>query len=170
MFFKKFEYHDNLKLLEHKFNPYRISDKKICSKCSYCCWDRPGSLSKKDFSRIAKYLNISEHKFLHQFLVIDKIKSKFYLLPRRKEQRDLAGKYVPCDRTYDIRTPCVFLNQKTKLCKIYKVRPQGCRDKCWIKSMPEGIKWAKKDLKALGWDGKEIEEENNFDNGMFEND
>ena len=129
------------------------NNKKSCQKCGFCCWKRPCSLVKSDVTRIAEYLGITETELFQQYLVVDEIDYNLVVLPRRKEQEDIAGKYVPNDRTYDIYTPCVFL-RKDNTCEIHPVKPLGGKEhKCWTDVKVSDYGWSKQDVEALGWDG-----------------
>lgn len=158
-----------LKILEYKRNEIRekfsdLFDKegkiitKECIKCGICCWQRPCSLDKNDVKNISEFLNITIKELFKNYLLVDKFES-FCVLPRRHSQKDIAGKYIPAHRTFDIVSPCVFLNKNNK-CRIYEVRPIGaCMCECW-KDIPDSIiEWSKEDLINIGWDGKIVNEE-----------
>lgn len=104
-----------------------------CEKCTFCCWGRPCSLAESDIKPIADYLKITPQKLFMEYLVVDEFNiGDFLLLPRRKSQADIAGTFVPTKRTYDIDTPCMFLDETEKKCTIHSVKPSGGREfKCW---------------------------------------
>ena len=144
--------------LKEKFKPSGLIDLKFCRKCSFCCWRRPGLLDKNDVVSISKFLGITKQRLFNDYLVIEYVGfgNSYCLLPRRKEQSDIAGELISSDRTFDIGTPCIFL--ENKLCKINKVKPIHCRHcGCWKDSKIDYIGWSKKDLIELGWDGLDEE-------------
>ena len=148
----KFRYELN-KVFE-KCSTAKKTNKKVCQKCGFCCWTRPCNLVKDDVKKIADFLHISELELFSKYLVVDQIKGKLVVLPRRKSQEDIAGKYVPDDRTYDIDTPCVFLNEKN-LCQIHAVKPFGGRNhECWKDTIIPDYSWKKEDVEVLGWNGE----------------
>lgn len=57
--------------------------------------------------------------------------------------------------TYDLDTPCVFLDEKNdNACKIHDVKPVGGKSfKCWEPDSGVEPTWDKVDLVKLGWDG-----------------
>ena len=155
-FLMQMEFNDQVDALRGALQTKPSSDtgKKTCSGCGLCCWRRPGTLNLDDVKRLSKHLEISEQDFFNSYLVVDRIRGKLCVLPRRKDQEDLAGKLVPQHRTFDIDTPCVFLDEENH-CSIHKVKPKGCREMdCWIKDDSDGIKeMSREDILALGWDG-----------------
>ncbi|MFX0059131.1 MAG: YkgJ family cysteine cluster protein [Candidatus Hodarchaeota archaeon] len=75
-----------------------------CSECGKCCLETEMVLSKKDINLI---LNMSS--------VYDR-KAEFVI---KNEDGNLQLK--------NVNGRCVFLDPPLKLCKIYDIRPQGCR-------------------------------------------
>lgn len=130
---------------------------KECQKCGLCCWQRPCSLAKEDLLPIAEFLKIGFDDLFKNYLAVDLIGHTYYLTPIRKEQRDLAGRFILSSRTFDINTPCIFFDNENKNCKIHEVKPKGAKvSGCWIENEKESlIKWERSDLIALGWDGME---------------
>jgi len=127
-----------------------------CNQCGTCCWRRPCSLVKKDIPTIAKYLNITEKELFNKYLVVDEITwSSLVILPRRHSQEDLAGKYVPSNRTYDMDTPCVFFDDEKRICAIHNVKPTGGRSYgCYSKNNEhQDYSWDEEDVIKLGWNG-----------------
>jgi len=128
-----------------------------CIKCSLCCWHRPCEFDKEDVRKIAESLGLTEKRFFKKYLCVDQYQEgqDFVLLPIRKSQKDLAGKFVPIRRTYDVDTPCIFLSRKK--CKVFEFQPYGARlCACW-KQTEEGENkpffWTKEELFDLGWSG-----------------
>ena len=87
-----------------KFDVYLGGIAYHCIKCGFCC-DAP-TVTKKDLANIAGYLKIPFVEVLKRYV-------KFFN-GYIGELREIKGK-------------CIFLDQKTKKCKIYKVRPLVCR-------------------------------------------
>ena len=85
-----------------------------CDKCpGYCCGYPVIAASKKDIRRIATHFGMD----------YDTARDKF----TEKENNRVRKMRQRHDKK--LGTPvCVFLNQKTRGCSIYKARPQICRD------------------------------------------
>jgi len=79
-----------------------VLDGEMCLKvrCSKCCWDTQMILTPSDIQRIEKLGYKREY-----FAFFD-------------------GKYW---RLKNVNGHCIFLDEKTGLCKIYENRPLGCR-------------------------------------------
>lgn len=155
--FRAITYRNELEKLERKLNSSEKNGNKHCSRCTLCCWRRPGTLIKSDVKKIAKYLKITKEKLFEKYLAVDEIYGILCLIPIRKNQKHIAGEYVTTEETYNISKPCIFLNQKTKSCNINNVKPHHCKShSCWIE-LKENAKivteWEKEDLEKLGWDG-----------------
>lgn len=134
-----------------------------CVRCGICCWRRPCGLVEEDLSSISKKTGMSVHELFKTMLVVDNVRGLYYLFPRRKSQADIAGKYVPDDRTYDMDTPCVFFDEDAHICTIHDVKPRGGRDfKCWDAEdyHPSDVAWSTKEgiMEVTGWDGDEYDE------------
>lgn len=127
--------------------------KNECCKSGVCCWRRPGALAPEDIPILAKYLNITEQELFKQFLVVDEITGYRVLLPKRVSQE--GGRMLSCDETYDIDTPCVFLDTKDNSCKVHKVKPIACKNfKCWEPKEPDLFpEISDQKLSELGWNG-----------------
>jgi len=79
-----------------------------CKRCGYCCkGESTISLSKRDISRIAQFLNLSEEDFLNLYTVK---KGKFRIEMRVKDGF------------------CIFFDKEKKLCKIHPVKPEKCKE------------------------------------------
>lgn len=129
-----------------------------CVQCGVCCWRRPCGLVEEDLPLIAAKLNMPVYELFKKMLVVDNVNGLYCVLPRRKSQKDIAGKYVPDDRTYDIDTPCVFFDEDSHNCKIHDVKPRGGREfKCWDvgEYRRTGVAWSAKEdiMEVTGWDG-----------------
>jgi Fe-S-cluster containining protein len=124
-----------------------------CCRSGFCCWKRPGALEEADIPKIANFLGITEKSLFEEYLVVDRIED-LCLLPRRKEQE--GGKMLNWRETYDIATPCVFLDEENgNACKIHDVKPCDCRAfKCWEPDEnAKGATVSEEKLKEIGWDG-----------------
>ncbi len=75
-----------------------------CLTCANCCKKMTPTFTKKDITRIAAHLDMSEAAFREKWLVYDK-KDKDWL---------------------NVQRPCQFLDLKTNMCSIYEVRPADC--------------------------------------------
>lgn len=173
-FLRQSEFNVALETLEKKLGPTsRKAELDHCNQCGICCWRRPGEFAgPEDLAASAKLVNMDPPEFFRTFCVVDDLHNKLTVVPRRSGQADVAGTYLNSDRTYDIDTPCVFLNTDSNECRIHEAKPQACVEfKCW--NPVKGAKvhsWSEEDMKALGWDGNranrwdEDDEEDDGDN------
>lgn len=181
--FKSMEFSRKAISLEKKLKGKKDSEQKSCKNCTYCCWQKPCNLVKEDISIMAKHFNITPEELFDTYLVVDTAGvdcGMFTLTPIRVEWKLYAGGFLPADATYDLNTPCIFLNEKEKKCSLHDTaKPQGGKDaECWVEdSVIEENKYGftKAELKELvGWNGNEYEnddEESPWDNGdMYEDD
>lgn len=85
-----------------------------CDSCpAYCCGYPVIEASKKDIRRLARHFGLSEAEAKERFTEKE-----------NNRVRKLKQRY---DKV--LKTPmCMFLNQRTRNCSIYKARPQICRD------------------------------------------
>lgn len=74
-----------------------------CLDCANCCKTMSPTYSKKDISRISKFLEMDEKTFRDKWLYKDK-----------------TGDWM------NKKQPCQFLDLKTNKCGIYEVRPADC--------------------------------------------
>lgn len=147
--------------LQAKMDTYPTSKMEgldYCNSCGICCWRRPCSFTPEDLKRVSKHMGMTESEFFKKYLAIDSPDGKkLYMIATRKDQEDLLSKYIPSDRTFDIDTPCVFLDEKENHCKIHEVKPkEGKAFECWVEQKPydDPEKYVTEEyLKALGWDG-----------------
>ena len=116
-----------------------------CESCpAYCCGYPIIETTKKDIRRLARYFGLSVAT------VRDKFTEKENNRVRKMRQRP--------DKKLNTPT-CVFLNQKTRSCSIYKARPDICRaypgDRCeWhdrrlLETVANGRRVIK--LKVMPW-------------------
>ncbi|MDM5147951.1 YkgJ family cysteine cluster protein [Candidatus Persebacteraceae bacterium Df01] len=85
-----------------------------CDSCpAYCCGYPVIAATKTDIRRLARHFKLSEEEARDRFT--EKENNRVRKLRQRPDKK--------------LGTPaCVFLNQKTRGCSIYKARPQICRD------------------------------------------
>jgi hypothetical protein len=158
-FFKKLDYHKELNEIREKLGKTDTKTQKSCNGCSFCCWQKPCNLSKEDIGIMAKHFEITPQELFKKYLVVDDAGAKdgeFTLTPIRKEWQKYAGKYLPSDATFDLNTPCVFLNEVDKKCVLHGLaKPAGGRDlECWKEKQYVIESFTKEELaKEVGWDG-----------------
>ncbi|MFM2207646.1 MAG: hypothetical protein RL213_1621 [Bacteroidota bacterium] len=75
-----------------------------CLECANCCTVMSPTYKKSDVKRIAKHLGMSFQQYYDKYLY-----------------KDETGDYM------NRKTPCQFLDLKSKKCSIYPVRPIDCR-------------------------------------------
>lgn len=143
----------------HESSPKAAEDigETHCCRSARCCWTRPCDLGQGDPEKIAAHLGITPQELFKRDLVVDEDGAgKLCLRPRRGEQS--GGVKLTSDQTFDIDTPCVFLDTKNNnACRIHDVKPQTGREyKCWEHSTNVPIPtWSEEALKELGWVGEE---------------
>ncbi|HEY4967658.1 MAG TPA: YkgJ family cysteine cluster protein [Puia sp.] len=77
--------------------------KTDCMDCSNCCKTMSPTYSRRDITRISKFLGMTRKTFTDKWLY-----------------KDQEGDWINKNQ------PCQFLDQKTNLCGIYEVRPRDC--------------------------------------------
>lgn len=77
-----------------------------CLKCANCCKVMSPTYTFQDIKRISAHLGMSAKEFKEKWLYLDK-----------------RG-----DEWMNKSRPCQFLDLKTNMCTIYKVRPADCAD------------------------------------------
>jgi Fe-S-cluster containining protein len=142
--------------LRRKFKGKPASEKglKVCCKCGACCHTGTCAISLEDLNHLAARYKLPPSDFFRRFCMVDEIGDVPHTVRlRRSSQADIAGQWIPTDRTFD-SDPCVLWD-KTKGCTVYKDRPENARSMvCWDPSTGTVPKWKCKDIIALGWDGK----------------
>ncbi|MFX1536182.1 MAG: YkgJ family cysteine cluster protein [Promethearchaeota archaeon] len=71
-----------------------------CSKCGYCCLETEMPLTREDISRI------------HQ---------------QGYKKRTFVRKLGNLNVLKNVNGHCVFFQPETKMCKVYSIRPDGCK-------------------------------------------
>lgn len=143
-------------------NPQRAVDSGAtnCQRSGVCCWQRPCDLFPGDAERMAALLKISPTEVFREYLIVDDLGdgSGLRLLPRREQQT--GGRYLTVAETYDIDTPCVFLDVANgNACRVQAAKPHGgARFHCTmapaeIAALPPP-RWTEEQLVAIGWDGE----------------
>jgi hypothetical protein len=77
--------------------------KTDCMDCANCCKTMSPTYSRRDITRISKWLGMTRKSFTNKWLY-----------------KDGTGDWI------NKKTPCQFLDMKTNLCGIYDVRPRDC--------------------------------------------
>ena len=149
-----YNYYTEYEKLKTKFISSSENGNKKCSRCTLCCWRRPGTLSKTDVPKIATFLKVTKKELFKKYLAVDDING-LCLVPIRKNQTYISGNYISAEESYNIGAPCTFLNEDSKECTLHDVKPFSCRElHCWEESKDSGVVvWEESDLKKLGWDG-----------------
>lgn len=88
-----------------------------CNQChSYCCSYPIIEIKSKDTKRLAAHLELSIAQVKAKYLVVEEYEGKDILILKHTTDRSINA------------TSCVFLDKRTRKCKIYDGRPQICRD------------------------------------------
>lgn len=165
--FKQFEEQDRLNRLEKRLKSAKILNKTKCIRCGFCCHRKTCIPTPAELKKIAKFLKMTTKELISKYYAIDRkwTDNTYYLKPVGIKIKDLVGKYIPSERTYD-EGKCIFLEKKGKKfsCKIYPVRPKTARiTKCWTEKTTKynPIKsWKKNKLLTIfGIDGEKKENE-----------
>ena len=79
-----------------------------CVECGNCCGGEPGFiwLNDEEAAKISEHLDMDETEFRKQYLI-----------------QFMGRQSIIEKENYD----CVFLDEETRKCKIYSVRPMQCR-------------------------------------------
>ena len=144
------------------------SNKSSCTQCSLCCWRKSCELQQEDLIKIASFLNITTKELFSKYLCIERLwlHTDYLIMPIRKEQKDIAGKFIPSDRSFDINTPCIFLDEAIRKCSIHDAMPTGGKNfQCWANKESKLIEWKKEEVMKLGWNGDEDWDEEDDDSG-----
>lgn len=162
-FSEQLYYMSRLRKLKETLKTTDSLDQKSCNCCSYCCWQKPCNLNKEDIKIMSDYFKTTPKLLFKKYLVVDDAGvegGKFTLTPIRKQQKEYAGSYLPSKATFDIDTPCVFLNEDSKKCTLHGLaKPEGGRTmNCWEELQGNIYGFTKEELMELvGWDGDEDE-------------
>jgi len=154
-----------LDILEKKRKSAKIQGLTYCVKCGFCCMRRSCIPSPMEVGSIAKFLKLKPLECIRKYFAIDRKQfgRDYYVKPIGVNQKDLVGKFIPSDRTFN-EGACIFLT-KDKLCSIYEVRPDTAKEcECWNEDKKDGSniseKWKDgKLLEIFGIDGGKLEEE-----------
>ena len=120
--------------LEAKLKPAYSRNVKHCVRCGFCCHKRSCVLTPDEVDKVAKHLMLPVKSLIQKLFIIDIEEDIYFLRPVGKNIKDLRGKYVPSNRTYD-EGPCVFLKDigcGEYDCELQAVKPRQARSfKCW---------------------------------------
>lgn len=147
------EFRHTLETIQYN-NPTAEDQKKSeCCRSGVCCWRRPGELNQDDVPKLAAFLGLTPNELFAKYLTVDRYRGDYYLRLIRAD--DTPGTMLSWEGTYNIRTPCVFLDTQERKCKVHEAKPSTCAHyKCWVDEEPLPIPvWAVDQLKELGWDG-----------------
>ena len=86
-----------------------------CVRCGSCCFRRTCVPEPQEIEPIAEFLTLSVEKLIKNFMVGDLINGHRILRWINYNQKDLTGKFLPADRSYDAGD-CIFYNSKLKKC------------------------------------------------------
>ena len=156
MFIESFMEGDRLEKLENELKSARILNKKKCVCCGFCCNKRTCIPTPNELKEIAKFLKLTSTKLINKYFAIDKqgYGSDYYVKPLGINIKDLAGQFIPDERTYN-EGQCIFLEKdKNRFkCKIYLVRPNSAKlQECWNSS-------EKSHSELSGWKENKLEKE-----------
>lgn len=133
---------------EKGFNTAKDLGKKECIKCGWCCTRKVCVPTPNELRKIAEFLKLTPKECINKYFAIDmksfrskdmkRFRSKTYFVrPIGIKQKDLVGKFIPSDRTFD-EGKCIFLDEN-KICKIHSVRPYDAKSaECWVKFEGDG--------------------------------
>ena len=145
--------------------PQRAVDqgKTSCCRSGLCCWQRPGQISKTDIVRMAAHAGQSVQDFFREKCVVDtNAREGLTVRPRRKGQE--GGRYLSASDTYDIETPCLFLDtEHQNACLMQEAKPTECATSgCWQETNGEECDeiepWTREEIVALGWNGEQYDD------------
>jgi hypothetical protein len=151
-----------------KFQPAFKRKVEYCVKCGYCCVRRACVPSPTELIKIAEFLKITTKEALKKYFTIDRKPNESIYFPRpiNESQTDLAGEYLPPNRSFDI-DKCIFQDDE------YIIRPvrprQAHQMQCWIKDQKRLDKLDEGDYQMfLEWKNSTILIDNGFDGVKME--
>lgn len=138
--------------------PANMTGATTCQRSGVCCWRRPCELHPGDPERLAAHLGITTQEVIRDYLVVDRLDHGVVLLPRRVQQD--GGRYLSASQTYDIETPCVFLDQSggPGSCRVQEAKPTGgaqwsCTMTAEQMAALHRPAWTLEELRAIGYEG-----------------
>ena len=123
---------DRVDKLEKKLGSARLKGVNHCLKCGFCCNRRTCIPTPDELIKIAKFLKLEVKECINKYFAIDcnQMHTIYFLKPVGLNIKDLAGKFIPSNRTFN-EGDCIFLDEN-KMCKIHKVKPKSAKGfKCW---------------------------------------
>lgn len=159
-FLRARRYDERLVQIRKQAKPAEDTGATSCQRSGYCCWKRPCDLYPGDVERLAAFLGLSVEETFKRYLIVDEWDDKLHLLPRRGQQ--VGGRYLTSLETFDIDTPCVFLDTSEgadNACKVHAAKPTGgahwhCAMSAAERDALPEPEWTVEALMALGWDGE----------------
>ncbi len=129
--FQMFEEEARLEELKKELKPADLRKENKCVKCGFCCHRRTCIPTPEELKKIAEFLKLTPKELINKFFAIDtRFGGDYYIKPLGENIKDLAGKFIPSERTYN-EGKCIFLDINNE-CKIYPVRPITARtQECW---------------------------------------
>lgn len=150
------------KQLETELKPAYTRNARECVNCHFCCWVRPPFLTKDDLKRLGTAQQMSPEVYFKNYCVVDNINQMQGIVLIRKNQKQYAGKWLPCNETYNIASPCYYLDDVTG-CQIHSIKPKMCKSALCTHSDKEkrdilndlsDRDWSDSELNKLGWSGE----------------
>ncbi len=153
--FQMFGEDSRLVELEKELKPAHLRGESKCVKCGFCCHKRTCIPTPEELKKIAEFLKLTPKELINKFFAIDtRFEEDYYVKPLGENIKDLAGKFIPAERTYN-EGKCIFLD-KDNNCKIYPVRPITARtQKCW----KDNDASEKRERTLSSWKNKVLEKE-----------
>lgn len=148
--------------LKHELQNAEVRGLDCCVNCGWCCSIRTCVPTPDELEGIAKHLELTPAECINKYFAVDSANGgePYYVKPVGMNIKDLAGKFIPHDRTYN-EGACVFLTEDKK-CSIYQVKPQNATEtECWTEDDPDSPipSWSDKALlERFGIDGAELED------------
>jgi len=144
--------------------------KSECTRCGYCCLQRPCIPTPDELEKIIEFLGLTAFDAIKKFFLIDSLgtdETKF-IFPAKETQLDITGKYIPSERTFD-EGYCIFYDKREHNCKIWPVRPKTARVmECWTENDDITDKTLEETLKA--WENFDFSKFGIEDNALADDD
>lgn len=153
--------------LEKTLGSARLKGEKKCLMCGFCCHKRTCIPTPDELEIIAKFLKMDIKDCINKYYAIDQQgPGDYYLKPVGENIKDLAGKFIPSERTFN-EGQCIFLGKGNK-CQIHEVKPKAAKNFCCWKPADETNDstkdWKDDQLKKrFGIDGRQKESETERD-------
>lgn len=177
--FLRFHEAERLDALEKRLQSACLRNETYCRQCGFCCCKRTCVPTPDELEAIAAHLGMTPRECIAAHFAIDERDGVFHVKPLGRNIVDLAGKFIPDERTYN-EGACVFLRDENGhptageqpgryTCAIYAVRPASARaQECWTENdAPIGHEaWKGDALKErFGIDGEALRRTASYDYG-----